>query len=262
VLRDERGIVMVLALPLAAVLVFALWHVARVGDAILEHERVQDAADAVAFESATLHARGMNALALLASMEEAQPALVRELAPRVAAVVPVLATVAAVDDNTLFYERTLMTASHALLPNVIDAQLVRDERRPWAFARGVSAPRLGGASSLPVQHLDRLRMWPQAENGNVMLQVWGWAEAHAGQPAVAQAEYYFACHSDWNECEPLRALNWTARMRRAWSPAVTLHNLKDAIAHADDQLRPLLPHAPTLAVIFNLFAGETPRWMH
>lgn len=265
-LHDERGIVMVLALPLAMVLVFALWHVARVGDAVLERERVQDAADAVAFESASLHARGMNALALLASLDDS--AVTRELAQKVASVVPVLATVAAVEDNAPFYQRALMTASHALLPTDVDAQLTTGVREPWTLVRGASAPRLGGESSLPVQRVqDRLRVWPQAANGNAMLQVWGWAQPNEGEPALAQAEYYFACPGAWEECEPhaLKALNWTARMRRLWSPALPLRKydaVDRAIARTDAQLEPLLPGAPKVASLFNLFVGVSPEWMH
>jgi hypothetical protein len=269
---DERGVVLVLALPLAMVLVFAFWHLARVGELVLERERAQDAADAVAFESALLHARGMNALALLASVEETadgrERTLVRELAQKVSSVVPVLATVAAVEDNAAFYARPLISASHALFPSDIDRELGHNAERPWAFERRSSAHRLGVESSLPVvRHAGRLRMWPEAENGSAMLQVWGWAQPREGEPALAQAEYYFACAAEWSTCEPraLASLDWTARMRRVWPPELKLREhdpVAHAIAESDEQLRPLLPEAPRVAALFQLLAAPTARWMH
>lgn len=58
---DERGMILIIALPMTALLVGALFYVVSVGDAVLHRERLQDAADATAFESAVLHARAMNA---------------------------------------------------------------------------------------------------------------------------------------------------------------------------------------------------------
>jgi hypothetical protein len=54
--RDERG---------AIALIAALAYVQGVGAVVLQREQLQDAADAAAFSSAVLHARGMNVLALL-----------------------------------------------------------------------------------------------------------------------------------------------------------------------------------------------------
>lgn len=62
---DERGMILLVAIPMVTLLVGCLWYVVSVGDAILYRERLQDAADAAAYESAVLHARGMNALAML-----------------------------------------------------------------------------------------------------------------------------------------------------------------------------------------------------
>jgi hypothetical protein len=63
--RDRRGLILVVAIPMAAIMAGTLWYLATVGDAVLFRERLQDAADATAFENAVLHARGMNAIALL-----------------------------------------------------------------------------------------------------------------------------------------------------------------------------------------------------
>ena len=63
--KDRRGMILVMAIPMAAIMVGALWYLATVGDAVIYRERLQDAADATAFENAVVHARGMNAVALL-----------------------------------------------------------------------------------------------------------------------------------------------------------------------------------------------------
>lgn len=63
--RDTRGAVLVVGIVMGALLVGALWHIASVGDAIVWRERIQDAADASAFENAVWHARGMNVLAAI-----------------------------------------------------------------------------------------------------------------------------------------------------------------------------------------------------
>jgi hypothetical protein len=62
---DRRGFILIVACVMGALLVGALWYVASVGDAIVFRERMQDAADATAFEDAVWHARGMNAVAML-----------------------------------------------------------------------------------------------------------------------------------------------------------------------------------------------------
>lgn len=62
---DTSGAIMVIALFMAMIAVGALYYMAGLGDAILAQERMQDAADAAAFSSAVVHARGMNVLALI-----------------------------------------------------------------------------------------------------------------------------------------------------------------------------------------------------
>lgn len=63
--RDERGAVLVLGVFMGACMVGLLWYLAGIGDAILHRERLQEAADAAAFSSAALHARGMNMVVLV-----------------------------------------------------------------------------------------------------------------------------------------------------------------------------------------------------
>lgn len=64
-LADERGAIMVMGIFMCSCLVAALWYLAGIGDAIIYRERMQEAADAIAFSDAALHARGMNLLVLL-----------------------------------------------------------------------------------------------------------------------------------------------------------------------------------------------------
>lgn len=62
---DDRGAVMVLGIFMCSCLVGALWYLAGIGEAIIYRERLQEAADAVAFSDAALHARGMNLIVLI-----------------------------------------------------------------------------------------------------------------------------------------------------------------------------------------------------
>ncbi|RMH36662.1 MAG: hypothetical protein D6689_22025 [Deltaproteobacteria bacterium] len=63
--RDDRGAVMVIGVFMAVILVGMLYFLIGIGDAILVREKLQDAADATAFSSAIVLARGMNIIALL-----------------------------------------------------------------------------------------------------------------------------------------------------------------------------------------------------
>jgi len=62
---DERGAIMVMGIFMCSCLVGALWYLAGIGDAILYRERMQEAADAIAFSDAALHARGMNLIVMV-----------------------------------------------------------------------------------------------------------------------------------------------------------------------------------------------------
>jgi hypothetical protein len=60
---DSRGAVLVIGLCMAAFVAYWLWKIMVVAEAIGYRERMQEAADATAFESAVWHARTMNLLA-------------------------------------------------------------------------------------------------------------------------------------------------------------------------------------------------------
>jgi hypothetical protein len=64
-LRDQRGAIMVMGLFMAIFATGCLFYLVGLGEAIAQRERMQDAADAAAFSSAVLHARGMNVIALV-----------------------------------------------------------------------------------------------------------------------------------------------------------------------------------------------------
>jgi hypothetical protein len=62
---DERGAIMVMGIFMCIVLVGALWYIAGIGEALVFHERLQEAADSVAFSGAVIEARGMNIIVMM-----------------------------------------------------------------------------------------------------------------------------------------------------------------------------------------------------
>jgi len=62
---DDGGAMMVMGIFMAVILVGAIYYVMGIGQSIIYHERMQDAADAGAFGAAVIHARGMNVIAFL-----------------------------------------------------------------------------------------------------------------------------------------------------------------------------------------------------
>jgi len=63
--RDERGAIVVMALPMALFLIGMLHYAVGIGDAIIARETMQDAADASALSAAVMMARGMNLIVLI-----------------------------------------------------------------------------------------------------------------------------------------------------------------------------------------------------
>ncbi len=62
---DQRGAIVVMALPIALLLIGMLYYAIGIGDAIIRRETLQDAADASAFSAAVMMARGMNLVVLV-----------------------------------------------------------------------------------------------------------------------------------------------------------------------------------------------------
>lgn len=62
---DDRGAIMVMGIFMCVLLVGALWYIAGVGDALIYRERMQEAADSVAFSAAIIQARGMNIIVMI-----------------------------------------------------------------------------------------------------------------------------------------------------------------------------------------------------
>jgi hypothetical protein len=65
VLRDSRGLATIPAIFVTAFLIGAAYYLFGLGDAIVYHETMRDAADATAFAPSVIHARGMNVLAFV-----------------------------------------------------------------------------------------------------------------------------------------------------------------------------------------------------
>lgn len=62
---DQSGAIMVMGVFMAALMVGFIYYVKGIGEAIAFRESMQDAADSGAFAAATVHARGMNLIALI-----------------------------------------------------------------------------------------------------------------------------------------------------------------------------------------------------
>jgi hypothetical protein len=63
--RDQRGAIMVMGLGAALLLIGCLWFLMGIADTLIWRDRMQEAVDAAAFSSATIHARGMNFIAAI-----------------------------------------------------------------------------------------------------------------------------------------------------------------------------------------------------
>ncbi|MCU1348783.1 MAG: hypothetical protein JWO56_1813, partial [Acidobacteria bacterium] len=190
-LTDDRGAVMVMGIFMCSCLVGALWYLAGIGDSILYRERLQEAADAVAFSDAALHARGMNLLVLI-NLIMAVILSIR-VALRTAKIVLLVASAVfaalGIVDPPLFAVSAATSSAAAVLQNVgsaldpaIDvalqglnaAQDVIAQATPTLakagatasvggeYAKGASSPvartatieLAGNLSSLPVEHTD------------------------------------------------------------------------------------------------------------
>ncbi|MDD9971594.1 MAG: pilus assembly protein TadG-related protein, partial [Myxococcales bacterium] len=64
-MRDDRGAVYLMAIPMVCLLIGMVWYVKAIGDVIIDREALQDAADSGALSAAIMHARGMNMIALV-----------------------------------------------------------------------------------------------------------------------------------------------------------------------------------------------------
>ncbi len=65
VVSDKRGAIMVLGIFMACVMIGWMWMMIGLGDAMIWRDRTQEAADAMAYTSAAVQARGMNFIAFL-----------------------------------------------------------------------------------------------------------------------------------------------------------------------------------------------------
>ncbi len=63
--RDDSGAIMVIGVFMAFLVTGFLYYVVGIGNTLIYRERLQDAADAIAFSGAVVHARGMNIIAMI-----------------------------------------------------------------------------------------------------------------------------------------------------------------------------------------------------
>ena len=63
--RDDSGAIMVIGVFMAMLVTGFLYYIIGIGNTIIFRERMKDAADAVAFSGAVMHARGMNLIAMI-----------------------------------------------------------------------------------------------------------------------------------------------------------------------------------------------------
>ncbi|MBI5512387.1 MAG: hypothetical protein HY909_01385 [Deltaproteobacteria bacterium] len=63
--EDDSGAIMVIGVFMAALVTGFLYYIVGIANTIIYRERMQDAADAIAFSGAVMHARGMNLIALI-----------------------------------------------------------------------------------------------------------------------------------------------------------------------------------------------------
>jgi hypothetical protein len=64
-MEDDRGAITVIATFFSALIVGLIWYTLGLGEAMIYREQVREAADAVAFDAATMHALGMNMVAMI-----------------------------------------------------------------------------------------------------------------------------------------------------------------------------------------------------
>ncbi len=62
---DQRGAIMVIGVFMAMLVTGFLYYIFGIGNTLVYRERLQDAADAIAFSGAVVHARGMNLIAMI-----------------------------------------------------------------------------------------------------------------------------------------------------------------------------------------------------
>lgn len=65
VVADDRGAIMVIGVFMAMLVTGFLYYIVGIGNTLVYRERLQDAADAIAFSGAVVHARGMNIIAMI-----------------------------------------------------------------------------------------------------------------------------------------------------------------------------------------------------
>jgi hypothetical protein len=112
---DDDGAIMVIAVFMAAVLVGAIWYTFGLGEAMLYRQQLRQAVDAAAFDSAVVHALGMN---MLAMMNIAMAAVLSVLIALM--IVFIGGLVFTVLDAALLFVPFVDVAAAAIMPELVD----------------------------------------------------------------------------------------------------------------------------------------------
>jgi hypothetical protein len=145
---DTRGAVMFVGVFFACFLIGSLWFMIGIGDAIVFRERAQEAADASAFGSAVIHAKGMNIIVFINLLIMVIVGIylimclivdVLLLAAAIAAIVPFIGWAAAV---ALFnaartvdgFAKTYKSGMKVVVPVLDGAQVATGYLAPWVGA--------------------------------------------------------------------------------------------------------------------------------
>jgi hypothetical protein len=131
--RDERGAIMILGVVMSVLLVGALYYLEGIGAALLQRERMQDAADVAALSTAIGHARGMNLIVFINLVMAALVAILlalKVIEMLLSALLVILAAIAwfvpaaATQIPVVNTERTVARQTHEAARRVVDPLLV------------------------------------------------------------------------------------------------------------------------------------------
>jgi hypothetical protein len=179
-LADDGGAIMVIAIFMSALVVGAIWYTLGLGEAMIYSEQMRAAADATAFDAATLHALGMNMVSMLNVTMAALLAIL--LAATVFLLICIGITVLSIACAAL----TLGLCSGAT------DGLIAFDQKVWQFCTTLRKIEFGPKPNIPgvLPILD----WAEALIGDIMPWV-GYEEAHtvaARYPNAVEASGAFS----------------------------------------------------------------------
>lgn len=130
--RNDQGAILIIGLAMGLLMVSALWNIVSMGDAMIWRERLQDAADAAAFESSVWNARGMNIIAFLNIVMSAAMAILVALRGIIIITSALLAVLYAMQVACVFLILVPSGITQALCPLVTSAPRIIQPVNNWA----------------------------------------------------------------------------------------------------------------------------------